>query len=73
MKGLKMFKFIRPEFFDIFGIGVFLFIIFISAGSLKTSLPIPKWALIILLVIGILGFLVDTIIVYLTYAKKMGP
>ena len=23
MKGLKMFKFIRPEFFDIFGIGVF--------------------------------------------------
>ena len=65
-----MFKFIRPEFFDIFGIGVFLFIIFVSAMSLKTSLPIPSWALIVLLIIGILGFLVDVTIVYLTYAKK---
>ena len=65
-----MFKFIRPEFFDIFGIGVFLFIIFVSAMSLKTSLPIPSWALIVLLIIGILGFLVDVTIVYLTYAKN---
>lgn len=65
-----MFKFIRPEFFDIFGIGVFLFIIFISAVSLKTSLPIPRWALIVLLIIGILGFLVDATIVYFTYTKK---
>lgn len=65
-----MFKFIRPEFFDIFGVGIFLFIIFISAISLKTSLPIPKRALVVLLIIGILGFLTDAIIVYLTYAKK---
>lgn len=62
-----MLDFMRPEFFDIFGIGVFLFITCISIFGLKTNKKIPKWALIILLIIGILGLIIDGTIVIMTY------
>jgi len=57
----------KPEFFDIFRIGVFLFIMYISIFGLKTNKKIPKWALTILLIIGILGLIVDGTIVVMTY------
>jgi len=62
-----MLDFMRPEFFDIFGIGVFAFIACISIFGLKTNKKIPKWALIILLIIGILGLIIDGTIVIMTY------
>ena len=65
-----MFKFIRPESFDIFGILTFGFITILSVWLLKTGQTIPEWALFILLGIGILGILVDGVIVYRTYIKK---
>lgn len=65
-----MFKFIKPEFFDIFGIAVFSFITIISYWAINNGNFVPRWALIILLTIGILGLIVDGTIVFLTYIKK---
>ncbi len=62
-------SFIRPEFFDIFGIVVFCFIIVLSVWALKTKRPISKWALIVLFIIGVAGILVDGVMVYTTYLK----
>jgi len=62
-----MFSFIKPEFFDLFGIVVFLFIFCISMWGLKTNKKIPKWVLTVLLIIGILGLIVDGTIVFITY------
>jgi RsiW-degrading membrane proteinase PrsW (M82 family) len=56
-----------PEFYDLFGLVVFTFILAISIYSLKTAKPIPKWALIILIIIGIAGLIVDGAIVYSRY------
>lgn len=62
-------SFIRPEFFDIFGIIVFGFIAVLSMWALKTENPIPKWALVVLSIIGTAGFLVDSSIVYINYLQ----
>ncbi|MDO8557367.1 MAG: hypothetical protein Q7R98_02790 [Candidatus Jorgensenbacteria bacterium] len=60
-------SFIRPEFFDLFGIAVFLFITIESVRAIKTKKRIPRWVFVLLLVIGILGLLIDGTIVYKTY------
>ncbi|MFC1756606.1 hypothetical protein ACFLZC_00385 [Patescibacteria group bacterium] len=60
---------IRPEFFDIFGIFVFTFFIILAIWGLKTKKPLPRWSLIILLLVGIAGIIVDGIIVYITYLQ----
>ena len=62
-----MFDFIRPEFFDIFGLAVFAFIVGVSIWGIRTGRAMPRLALSILLVIGISGFIVDGVIVFLTY------
>lgn len=64
-----MFKFIRPEFFDIFGLVVFSFITILSIWSLRTYKPIPHWALVGLLLIGVSGLVVDGFIVHITYIQ----
>ena len=63
-------KFIRPEFFDIFGVGVFAVITTMSARTLFFGGPFPHWMLIFLFVIGVLGLLIDWTIVYETYLKR---
>ncbi len=60
---------IRPEFFDVFGVFVFAFFIALSLYGMKTKKALPKWTLIVLLTIGILGLIVDGVIVYITYLK----
>lgn len=60
-------KIIRPEFFDIFGIFAFSFLIVLSLWGLKTKMPVPQWALAILFIIGILGLIVDGTIVFIMY------
>tara|TARA_Y100000310_G_C20042831_1_gene516969 strand:- start:204 stop:407 length:204 start_codon:yes stop_codon:yes gene_type:complete len=60
-------SFIRPEFFDIFGVIIFSYIIFISLKALKRNKRLAKKELIILLIIGILGLIVDGTIIYKTY------
>ena len=59
----------RPEFFDIFGLATFSFITIISIWSLKTGKPFPRWAIILFLLIGIAGLIVDGGIVYKTYIR----
>lgn len=60
----------KPEFYDIFGLGTFSFIMAISLWALKTGNPFPTWVLFILLLIGVAGFIVDGTIVYKTF---LGP
>jgi len=60
---------LRPEFFDIFGVGVFGFITILAAWALKTQRPLPQWTIILLLLIGILGLTIDSIIVFLSYLQ----
>ncbi|KKU19141.1 MAG: hypothetical protein UX77_C0005G0008 [Parcubacteria group bacterium GW2011_GWA1_47_11] len=47
-----------PEFFDIFGVLTFIYIIFFSHTLLKGK-RLPKGFVILLLVIGLIGFFVD--------------
>ena len=61
--------FTKPEFYDIFGIIVFAFITFLASWMLYTKQNPKKWAIIILLIIGVLGLIVDGIIVYINYIK----
>ncbi|MCH8987122.1 hypothetical protein IIA94_03085 [Patescibacteria group bacterium] len=60
---------LRPEFFDIFGVFGFIYIVILSLVGIKRPSSIPKWAFIVLLVIGIIGLLVDSGIVYLSYLQ----
>lgn len=54
----------NAEFFDIFGFIGFLYIIIFSIYSLKTNKKPKKWLTIALLIIGILGMVIDGLIVY---------
>jgi len=65
----SLFKMIRPEFFDIFGILVFSFLIISSLWGLKTRKPFSQWTLAILFIIGVLGLIVDGTIVFITYLQ----
>ena len=58
---------INAEFFDIFGFLGFIYITAISLWMLKNNKKVPKWATIILLIIGILGLLIDGFIIIKTY------
>lgn len=49
----------RPEFFDIFGVLAFTFIIIISLLRLFYLERLFDWVIMTLLVIGILGLIVD--------------
>jgi len=56
-----------PEFFDIFGFIGFLFITVITLWSLFRGKSMPRWAIVILAVIGIIGLCVDGTIIFLYY------
>ena len=60
---------IRPVFFDIFGIVVFIFLLITGIWMLKKKKIPPTWVSVILIVIGVWGLIVDGTIVYLTYLK----
>lgn len=59
----------NPEFYDIFGVFVFSFITLVSGWMLYTNKKPLKIIIIILLIIGILGLLVDGFIVYNNFIK----
>lgn len=57
-----------PAFYDNFGFLAFVFILGLAIWMLNhPKKPAPKWATILLFVIGLLGLLVDWIIVYYNY------
>lgn len=55
-----------PEFFDFFGLGVFSFIVLVSIFMLRKK-KLPRWIPYILLSIGLLGLITDSIIVLNSY------
>ncbi len=57
----------QPPFYDILGFFVFLLILVVSIWSLKTRKALPVWLSVSLLVIGVLGVVIDGIIVYITF------
>lgn len=65
-----MMKFIRPEFFDIFGVFVFTIIAFLSGRSIMLDMQIPHWGLLFLFLVSLAGIVVDGTIVYKTYISK---
>jgi len=60
-------KNLGAEFFDIFGVFVFVFIIAASLFALQNKGKLPEWVLFIFLSIGIVGFFVDIFNVYTNY------
>nr|MBI4156375.1 hypothetical protein [Candidatus Woesearchaeota archaeon] len=59
----------KPEFFDVFGIPVFLFILYVSILIYQNK-PLSNWIPIVLIIIATLGLIVDTIIVLKAYILK---
>ncbi len=59
----------KAEFFDVFGAVGFLYITILSIFILIEN-SLPKWAVIILLIIGVVGLIVDSTIVAKTYLIK---
>ncbi len=60
----------RAEFFDVFGVGVFAVITFMSVRTFMTDAPIPYWFVVFLITIGVFGIIIDGVIVFRTYIKK---
>lgn len=68
---------LKPQLFDIFGMIGFIYIVYFSIRGLfgKQILwglfgkKIPNWTLIILLLIGSIGLIIDSFVVYTFYLK----
>ena len=61
---------LRAEDFDILGFIAFIIIVIISIIGLNSNNVLPRWVLIFLLIIGILGALIDLIIVTKTFKRN---
>lgn len=59
----------NPEFFDTFGLIVFLYITAISVWGLNSKQCLPQWSYTVLLLIGLSGLLVDGFIVYVYFLE----
>lgn len=59
---------LQPQFFDIFGFVGFAFIVIVAFLMLR-DVRLPKWVPVVLLFVGIVGLIVDGIIVYVSYLK----
>ena len=58
---------ISAEFFDIFGLIAFAFLVVIATWALKTKKKLPKWSTIIILKIGLLGLIAEGYVVIKTF------
>ncbi|TSC55047.1 MAG: hypothetical protein LiPW30_513 [Parcubacteria group bacterium LiPW_30] len=60
---------LEPQFFDIFGFVVFVYITLLSWLLLR-RIYVKKWMIIVLFLIGVIGLLVDGSVVYVYYLKS---
>ncbi len=60
---------LEPQFFDIFGLIVFIYITLLSWLLLR-RIYVKKWMIIVLFLIGVIGLLVDGSVVYVYYLKS---
>jgi len=63
-------EFLKPEFFDIFGIPTFIFVIVLSYWELKTGAVLPRFIMVILFTLGVLGLATDIYNVYKSFFSK---
>lgn len=61
----------NPEFFDTFGVLVFLYITAFAVWGLNAKKRLPQWPYVILLLIGLSGLLVDGFIVYVYFVSPI--
>ncbi len=57
----------NPVFFDIFGLIVFTFLFITGISMLKSKEKMPDWVGFIILIIGVLGLIVDGVMVFKEY------
>jgi len=62
--------FIKPEFFDVFGLPIFAIILIISIFQLTNKKKLPNWVWWLLIVFAILGLLVDGVIISILITIK---
>lgn len=62
---------LNPEFFDTFGILVFLYITAMAVWGLNSKKRLPQWAFTLLLLIGLSGLFVDGFIVYVYFVSPI--
>ncbi|MEK6757858.1 MAG: hypothetical protein AABX88_01900 [Nanoarchaeota archaeon] len=55
---------LRPEFWDLFGLPIFILITGLSFWMLKYKRVPPKWVILGVMTIGILGAIVDGFMIY---------
>ena len=60
-------KMVNAEFLDIFGFFGFVIIFLIGIWMLNAKEKLPKWAAMILIIIGLLGLIIDGVVVITTY------
>lgn len=58
-----------PQFFDIFGLICFIYLIVLSLLCLADKKNIPRVMFIVLFFIGLLGLIIDGLMVYQFYLK----
>ena len=51
---------VSAEFFDNFGIFVFIFLLVVGIWGIKTKKKLPEWIYWVILIIAVLGLLVDS-------------
>ncbi|GEM_PF-1353841 len=57
----------KPEFFDVFGLLVFAFLLIVGYLMTTKKKKMPDWVGFVIFVIGILGLIVDGFIVFRTF------
>lgn len=67
---LIMLEFFRAEFFDIFGLLVWVFFLIFGAWMLLTKEETPDWLAWVVVIIGLLGLITDGWIVIKTFLIK---
>lgn len=62
---------IQPQFFDTFGVLVFFYITSVALWGFNSKKCLPKWAYVVLLLIGLSGILVDGFITFVYFVEPI--
>ena len=60
---------LRPEFFDVFGVVAFAYVVCVSLFALRKK-RLPKAVFVALLLVGLIGLFVDGAIVYVSFLAR---
>jgi len=63
--------FFTPQFFDTFGVLVFLYLTVLALWGINSKKCLPEWSYVVLLLIGLSGLLVDGTITYVYFLEPL--